>query len=415
MKAKKLHYGFVVATGCFLIMFCSMGMAFNLLSLFLSDMVSELGFTQSQASNAMTLQSLTSLLCIFFLGRAYERYSTRRVAAICSLAGVLGYLCFSAGSLAMCYLGAALVGVAHGGAALVPVSIFVTAWFRKYRGVVLSACMVGSSGANVVCSRLVALMLSRWGLARASLCHATAIFLLCAIALLLVRDDPAPMGLLPYGAEDGETPPDATDKALPTTSAEPLRRGAFAAMAAAMCMVGFVITPLNGFYPTFLQSVGYETIFLGTAATVFGVTMIGGKLAVGVIIDTLGLRRASFLLYALPAAALASAIMVTRQPVTALVFVALWGLGNPIGTVPLPLWVQNIFGATRYKLTYSRILAAFTLGSTCGFFMIGKLADLFHSYHVFFSIDILLLIASFAILMRLLKPAKSPHGDGDAT
>ncbi len=404
MKGKKIHYGVWVAVGCFLIMFYAMGMTFNLASLFLSNMVSERGFSQSQISNAMTLQSVVSLLCIFFLGKIYARYSTRKVVAVCSLAGVIAYICFSQDSLFMCYLGAAFVGVTHGGAALVPVSILVTSWFQKYRGVVLSWCMIGSSGANVVCSKIVAVILNRWGLGTASLIHASAILLLCVIAMALIRDEPADVGLKAFG--QGE---------VPTVESSRREHGAekpapkeeshtdFITMAAAMFMVGAVITPLNGFYPTFLQSIGYETLFLGSAASIFGITMIFGKLSVGVVIDGLELRLASVLLYVLPIAALISALLVTTNPISATIFVALWGLGNPIGTVPLPLWTQRVFGTADYKLIYSRLLAVFTMGSTVGFFLIGKMADLFHSYHVFFLMDLVFISVSFALLMRLLS------------
>ena len=132
-----------------------------------------------------------------------------------------------------------------------------------------------------------------------------------------------------------------------------------------MFMVGFVITPLNGFYPTFLQSVGYKTLFLGTASAMFGITMIVSKLFVGGIIDYFGIRRATFYLYILPIAATVSALLVTTNPASAILFVALLGIGNPLGTVPLPLWVISIFGQENYKLTYSRVQGSWrAAGST---------------------------------------------------
>lgn len=400
---KKVHYSIFVAVGCFLIMFYGLGMTFNLASLFLSSMVSERGFTQSQISDAMTLQSVVSLLCIFLLGRIYAKYSTRRVVALCSLAGVLAYLCFSRDSLFMCYLGASLVGVSHGGAALVPVSILITNWFEKNRGVALSVCMMGSSGANIFCSKLVARMLDHWGLARASVVHACIILCLIVIAMLFIRNEPADKGLQPYGAEGSRAVP---EKNSPAATQGSTRRSDYIAVAAAAFMVGFVITPLNAFYPTFLRSVGYETLFLGTAATIFGVTMCLSKLVAGVIIDALGLRLASVYLYVLPFAAVISALFVSMESATALLFIALWGIGNPIGTVPLPLWVQNIFGTQGYKLTYSRMLTVFTLGSTLGFWLIGKMADYFGSYRPFFSIDLVMLAVSSLLLIRRLKTTK---------
>ena len=400
MKQGKIHYGFFVAAGCFLVMYYGLGMSFNLCSLFLSSMVSERGFSQSQISDAMTLQSIVSLLCILFLGRIYATYSTRKVLAFCSLAGVLAYLCFMCDSLAMCYLGAAFVGVAHGGAALVPVSILVTSWFQKYRGTVLSCCMVGSSVPNVLWSRFIAGILDSRGLAAAGLIHATAILVLAVIALLLIRDEPAQMGLLPFGAdaEQAATAPAACGDASSRPPAGDYQ-SKFILLACAMFMVGFVITPLNGFYPTFLQSVGYKTLFLGTASAMFGITMIVSKLFVGGIIDYFGIRRATFYLYTLPIAATVSALLVTTNPASAILFVALWGIGNPLGTVPLPLWVISIFGQENYKLTYSRVLTVFTMGSTCGFFLIGKIADWTNSYKPVFLLNLACLTVSFFLVM----------------
>jgi len=402
VKKGKIHYGFFVAIGCFLVMFYGMGMTFNLASLFLSSMVAERGFSQSQISNAMTLQSVVSLLCILFLGKIYAKYSTRKVLAVCSVSGVLAYLCFMNDSLIMCYAGAAFVGVAHGGAALVPVSILLTNWFHKYRGTILSCCMVGSSCPNVVWSRFISKILDQQGLTTASMIHAAAILVLCIAALLLIRDEPKDMGLLPFGAapdDDLSRAPAHASEANTSVADHQEDKKNFILLASAMFMVGFVITPLNGFYPTFLQSVGYETLFLGTAAAVFGIAMIVSKLSVGAIIDYFGIRNATYYLYILPIAALVSALLVSTNPISALIFTALWGIGNPIGTVPLPLWVLKIFGPDNYKLTYSRILTIFTLGSTCGFFLIGKIADWMHSYHLVFLINLVFLVISFFLVM----------------
>ena len=408
MKKRKFHYGFFVAIGCFLVMYYGLGMTFNLCSLFLSSMVSERGFSQSQISDAMTLQSIVSLLCILFLGRIYARYSTRKVLAVCSLAGVLAYLCFMCDSLAMCYLGAAFVGVAHGGAALVPVSILLTNWFEKYRGTVLSCCMVGSSCPNVVWSRFIAGILDRQGLTAASLIQAGTILVLVIIALLLIRDEPGEMGLLPFGASSGQSSSPSKGETLSEASLpERDRKTKFIVLSCAMFMVGFVITPLNGFYPTFLQSVGYETLFLGTASAIFGITMIVSKLSVGAIIDFFGIRRATFYLYILPIAATISALLVTTNPASAILFIALWGIGNPLGTVPLPLWVISIFGHKDYKLTYSRVLTIFTLGSTCGFFLIGKIADWTQSYHPVFLLNLISLTVSFCLVMLAQRKSKT--------
>lgn len=412
-KQRKIHYSFFVAAGCFLVMFYGMGMTFNLCSLFLSAVVSERGISQSQISDAMTLQSAVCLLCILFLGRIYARYSPRLVLAICSLAGVLAYVCFMWDSLAMCYLAACFVGVAHGGAALVPVSILLTNWFRKYRGTVLSCCMVGSSLPNVLWSRFISRVLTRHGLTCAGMIQAAAILALCVAALLLIRDTPEEMGLRPFGAEEAghsgiRKEGGKQERGLVTDSRDRALR--FALLSCAMFMAGFVITPLNGFYPTFLQSIGYDTLFLGTAATIFGVAMIVSKLTVGGVIDFFGIKRASVYLYVLPAAATAAALLVTPRPASAILFIALWGIGNPLGTVPLPLWVISIFGQKDYKLTYSRVLTIFTLGSTCGFFLIGKIADWTRSYHLIFVLNLISLSISFCLVMLAQRGRKPTDG-----
>ncbi len=413
-KQRNLHYSFFVAAGCFLVMFYGMGMTFNLCSLFLSAAVSERGVSQSQISDAMTLQSVVCLLCILFLGRIYAKYSPRLVLAVCSLAGGLAYVCFMRDSLFMCYLGACFVGVAHGGAALVPVSILLTNWFHKYRGTVLSCCMVGSSLPNVLWSRFISGVLNRFGLTYASAIQGAVILALCVAALLLIRDTPEEMGLRPFGFDEGAGGPENQQgenrRKTGLVSGPRDRTRRFVLLSCAMFMAGFVITPLNGFYPTFLQSIGYDTLFLGAAATIFGFTMMISKLTVGGVIDFFGIKKASVYLYVLPAAATAAALLVTPQPASAILFIALWGIGNPLGTVPLPLWVISIFGQEDYKLTYSRVLTIFTMGSTCGFFLIGKIADWTQSYHLIFVLNLLSLSASFFLVMLAQQGRKPADG-----
>lgn len=196
---KKPHYGWVVCL-CGLWLFVSnMGLCSNILSVYL-PFIEERGLSDSMGSAILSIRCLFSFAVTFFVELYYRRLSLRGGILMASLLGAASAVVYglSAGPLGY-YAGAALGGVAYGLGCIYPVSLLLTRWFHTHRGLALGISSAGSGVATMVFSPLFTALVLRHSLSTAFFVQA-GIMLAGALGVsLLLRDDPAQLGLSPYG------------------------------------------------------------------------------------------------------------------------------------------------------------------------------------------------------------------------
>ncbi|WP_041917188.1 hypothetical protein [Desulfitobacterium dehalogenans] len=69
---KKFHYGWLIVFGCMIMVFCCVGLAINVFSIFVTPLAEELDLTKIQVSTVMSMISVGSILILVFSGRIYR-------------------------------------------------------------------------------------------------------------------------------------------------------------------------------------------------------------------------------------------------------------------------------------------------------------------------------------------------------
>ena len=192
------HYAWLVCLGGALALFAVMGLGVNVFSVYQPEIIRLNGFTDAQGSWITTVRSLFILAALLCVNQLCARFGLRRIMSLGILLAGLSCVCFAfARSFPMYCAAAALTGIGYCWAGMVPISLAVGRWFQDRRGLALGLASAGSGVSTVFAPVLLTKIMERHGMAAAFLWEGAVIFLCALLVWLLVRDDPARLGLTP--------------------------------------------------------------------------------------------------------------------------------------------------------------------------------------------------------------------------
>ena len=197
---KKLFYGWIVVLGACIACGTMLYMTVNSISLFVAPVISELGVSATAFLVCTTLRSLGAVLFSPLGGKMLDTRGTRFTVVVFGLMMAAGYAVLAAAkSIYLFYVGYFIVGLGSG-----PIVSYSNAvcsrWFRKYRGLANGIVTSGNGLISFVISPVLASVIADSGYWCAYMLVAALLLVFgVGIALLLIRDDPRDMGLLPDG------------------------------------------------------------------------------------------------------------------------------------------------------------------------------------------------------------------------
>ena len=209
-ESPRFHYAWVVLGVGTLVVFGSLGLARFGYTMLLPPMQAGLHLDNTQAG-ALATANLAAYLVLAVVGGAMaSRFGPRAVIAIGLMVAALGMLLTGlAGSFAAAMGWRALTGIGSG-ASNVPVMALLSAWFaQRRRGLAAGIGVTGSSLALILLGPLVPHLLAEYGQDGWRICwfgFAGGTLGLAVLALVLLRNRPADVGLRPLGATGDEVP-----------------------------------------------------------------------------------------------------------------------------------------------------------------------------------------------------------------
>ena len=404
-----VYYGWlIVATTFWMAMLTGGGRSG--FGVFVIPMSEELGWNRGTISLAAALGALISGFSQPFVGRLYDRMGGRRLILVCLLLSGLGtaLLALTTNLVFFILVFGVLLSIAMAGSSLTTTSALLSKWFHRQRATAMALTTTGSSVGGLL---LVPLTVSLIGLVGWRIAWVVlgllVLILVVPVAFVLLRDDPAEMGLRP----DGDAPLSETEQAKPVLPG-PLEvaywRDAFRStpmwqLCGGYAVCGLSIALLSTHFVPFAIERGFSP---ATAASAYGLMSglnVVGVLAVGALSDRCGRKLPLGVVYALRGCAYAALVWVPGDW-------SVWSFAVIMGfsywaTAPL----TSALTAELYGLKHLGMLngVAFTghqIGSALGIQLGGVLRDLTGSYDLPFAVAALLLfgasLASFAIHER---------------
>src|SRR5882724_7022453 len=281
----RIKYGWVmVAIGAF--MTCiAIGAMFSL-AVFLQPITQATGWSHTEVSSAMTIGFLAMGAAGFGWGALSDRIGPRPVVLAGGVLLGLGLFLASRAQSALQFQLAfgLLVGIAVG-SFFSPMIAAVMGWMTSHRGLAVALVSVGVGVAPVTMSPFAAWLITQMDWRSAQVVIAVLVWATLIPAALFVRRPPAAQAVAHTGQEPGaaEGPPMSLRDAFVSLPFAVLALTFFACCAAHAGPIFHTVT--------YAMTCGLAPLAAVTIYSVEGLAGLGGRLALGVLADRLGVKR----------------------------------------------------------------------------------------------------------------------------
>ena len=362
-KPKTFYGWFIVAAG-FAMAAAGIGIFNNTLSVFVKPVCEDLGFTRGSFTLYNTVRSMAAMAMMPVFGEIFSRgKNLKRIMVGCALlicAAAFGYSVSS--QLWQFYLFALLHGIAMNGVFIMAISTLINNWFKEKKGFALGLALSGSGLGGSVMVPIVTYVIEgagwRWGYRTMGL---AGLGLLLPVLLFVVKIRPSDMGLAPYGAEAVVAGTAAPADTNGFTRGEVLHMPAFYMTLVGFFLAVFTFCSTNAHAVSYLTDIGHSSLFASSVLSASMFVLIGGKIAMGWIIDRFGVRMGS-LSMGLAAIAGGFCLLAAGSAPFAYLYAVCLGFGMAFGSVAPSLITTRYFG-TR---DFARILALLSMADSLG-------------------------------------------------
>ena len=224
-RRRGLHPAWIVAGVSFIALLGAAGFR-AAPSVLIVPMQDEYGWSRSLLSLAVGVNLLLYGLTAPFAAALMDRFGVRAVTSTALVLVALGSgltVFVTAGwQLVLCW--GVIVGLGTGSMALVFAATIANRWFVRRRGLVMGVLTAASATGQLIFLPMLAWLADNSGWRAASLLVSVAALAVVPLVLCFLRNDPADVGVLPYGApEPGPATAGARDGSVPAVPADPVR------------------------------------------------------------------------------------------------------------------------------------------------------------------------------------------------
>lgn len=381
LQARDIHYGWVVVATTFLVMLATAG-AMGSAGVLIEPLKAEFGWTNAQISTALSLRLVLFGLMGPFAAAFMTYFGLRRVVSVALVmiaAGITASM-FVTQVWQLVAVWGVVVGLGTGMTALVLGAIVATRWFEKRRGLVVALLTASMATGQLVFLPLLANVTERIGW-RPALCIVVAALALAFVLIrILMRDDPAEVGLAPFGSDAHVVhAPRAANASLGAMLASPVialreasRSTTFWVLFASFFVCGF---STNGLIQTHWISLCGDYGIAPTGAAgmlaIIGAFDLAGTLLSGWLSDRFDNRVLLFWFYSLRGLSLMYLPFSDFSIVALSLFAVFYGLDWVATVPPTVKLTAERFGAEKAGLVFGWIFAGHQLGAATAAYAAG--------------------------------------------
>ncbi len=389
LARRGIHYGWVVAATAFLVML-STAAAVGMPGVLIRPLQHEYGWSLSSISGPLALRLVLFGAMAPFAAALMARYGLRAVVltALSLIVAGLGAATLFMGTLWQLWLlWGGVVGIGTGLTALVLGATVASRWFTARRGLVIGLLTASSATGQLVFLPLAAWLAQHYGWRVALVPALLSCAVAAVLAVLLLRDRPADLGLLPYGEPAGA--PLAYAPALTGSSvgaafailAEAARTRVFWLLFGTFFMCGLSTNGLiqTHFLP-FCADFGVPEVVAASLLATMGAFDFVGTVASGWLSDRFDGRRLLFWYYGLRGLSLLYLPFSSFSFYGLSMFALFYGL-DWIATVPPTVRLAgSAFGREKAPLVFGWVFTAHQLGAATAAFGAGWSRDALSTY-----------------------------------
>ena len=370
----------LTVAGLIVVIMVGSGMPWYAMGIFFSPLVEEFGWGRGAYSVATSVYLLFASLSAVVIGRLVDRWGSRRVMLISTVAMTLTWLLMSQmgrvawpSTLWQLYIVYALLGV--GGMALggVPTSALIARWFSSKRGMAMGFSAVGGSLPGVILVPLSAPLIAGYGWRAVACVFGLLVFLSLPFTVWVLRDPPEERDSLSGRAEIEVT------EAI--TGRQALRMVAFwlIGIACLLAQSGSAAVQLHAV--PFMMDRGLTRAAASNTWGLLALAAVVGKIGLGWAADRSSARVVLSISLLLQATSVMIALALPSLSALRL-FAVLFGLGMGGQNCTRALLVAEYFGTWAYGTIWGLVALLGLPGMVGAQPLAGYLYDITGSYHV---------------------------------
>lgn len=405
-QSRKVHYAWIVAAVTFLVLLATAGIRATP-GVLIVPLEQEFGWTRAAISGAIAINIALFGIIGPFAASFMSRYGLRRVVlgalALLAVAVAGSSLMRHQWQLVLCW--GLLVGTGTGVTSLVLAAVVVNRWFEQQRGLALGILSAANATGQLVFLPLLATMVTHSGWRSAVYVVAASAGVVFLCVLLWMKNDPADLKLLPYGAEEQVQPTPQTPAKSPLRALTwAARSREFWILAATFFVCGASTNGLIGTHmiPACMDH-GIPEIRAAGLLAVMGIFDMFGTTLSGWLTDRFNSRYLLFWYYALRGISLLFLPFSLAHPTSGLSFFAVFYGLDWVATVPPTVRLAtNTFGKENAGVVYGWIYTAHQLGASLAALGAGSIRTYLGDYRdaFWFSGGLCLIAAMLFVVTR---------------
>lgn len=383
MGRGKPFYGWYIVAACMLIVGASIGLFHNSFTVFVVPVSESIGLSRGALTIYVTVSAIAGMLITPFYGHIFEKIGLRRVMLTTSLVccGVQFGFSFSS-QLWQFYALAFLHGFCVVGIDALAIGILINNWFIEKRGFATGIAFTGSGVVAGFSAPLLTQVIAHFGWQMGyRTVGLMALVLLLPVILLVLREKPSDIGLLPLGAEaDGSLSEENARIAMAgLTRTEAVKTPMFWLFMLATLLTSAITVGMAMQGNAYLTDLGYTAFFAGMIVSIYMFVTVPAKLVLGALFDRLGyVAGASFTgIVCLLASVL---LLFCDLPGLSVGFAVTFGFAYATQTVSMTLLCGYLFGSKDFSNIYALVMVPYMVGAAIGSPLPAFIFDSFGSY-----------------------------------
>ena len=410
-RSRKIHPGWIAVAVTFVTLMATAGFR-SAPSVLIVPLEDAFGWSRSDISLAVAINVLLFGLVSPFAAALMEKFGIRKVviSALTTVSFGAFLTIFIQAPWQLIATWGVIVGVGTGSMALVFAATVANRWFVAKRGLVTGLLTAASATGQLIFLPGLSHLAQTYGWKSVSLTVASFALLVVPFVFFFLRDKPAELGLLPYGAPTDWQPPAKSELSAVALAMDTLiqssKRKDFWYLFGSFFVCGLSTSGLIGthFIPA-AHDHGMPTTLAASLLAMVGVFDVIGTVFSGWLTDRYDPRKLLFFYFGLRGLSLfllPSILFSSIHPST-LVFVIFYGL-DWVATVPPTIMLcRAVLGPQRASVVYGWVFVGHQIGGAVAAFGAALLRVQIGDYAVAFYISGALCIVTSYFVLQIAK------------
>jgi MFS family permease len=410
-RPRKIHPGWIAVAVTFVTLMATAGFR-SAPSVLIVPLEDAFGWSRSDISLAVAINVLLFGLVSPFAAALMEKFGIRKVvmSALTTVSFGAFLTIFIQAPWQLIATWGVIVGVGTGSMALVFAATVANRWFVAKRGLVTGILTAASATGQLIFLPGLSHLAQTYGWKSVSLTVASFALLVVPFVFFFLRDKPADLGLLPYGAPADWQPPAKSELSAVALAIDTLKQSSkrkdFWYLFGSFFVCGLSTSGLIGthFIPA-AHDHGMPTTLAASLLAMVGVFDVIGTVFSGWLTDRYDPRKLLFFYFGLRGLSLfllPSILFSSIHPST-LVFVIFYGL-DWVATVPPTIMLcRPVLGPQRASVVYGWVFVGHQIGGAVAAFGAALLRVQIGDYAVAFYISGALCIVTSYFVLQIAK------------